>query len=209
MILSSNKFIGFTLHSLGLHPIFISCLPHSLCTFFFFFFFLPSRLFSSTPECSHLELRLWLRSVLKIDDGRGKRCSRCHAFLKKKKKKMKLQEGGKKRKEEEKEGREDKKEGGRKQRQKGGVWMEGKVEGESINPTICWLQLLKEEASRNSYHMWLPEPWGCCHLVPEWICYLSKRHSIKFWFSELVLGWKRSIKSCCCFVVKKKKKVIP
>lgn len=62
-------------------------------------------------------------------------CSRCHAFLKKKK--MKLQERGKKRKEEEKQGREDKKEGGRKERQEDRVWMEGKVEGKSINTTIC------------------------------------------------------------------------
>ena len=87
--------------------------------------------------------------------------------------------------------------------------MEGKVEGKSIITTICWLQLLKEDMSRNSYPMWLPEPWGCCPLVPKWKCYLSKRHSIKFWFSELVLGWKRSTKSCCCFVVKKKKKSEP
>lgn len=32
------------------------------------------------------------------------------------------------------------------------------------------------------------------------------RDSLKLWFSELVSGWKRPIKSCHCFLLKKKKK---
>lgn len=66
-----------------------------------------------------------------------------------------------------------------------------------------------EKASKNNYHMWLPEPpLGLLSFVPKWICYLSKKHSIKFWFSDLVLGseWKRHINLCFCLLIKKKKK---
>lgn len=80
-----------------------------------------------------------------------------------------------------------------------------------------WKARKKKKLSTTSFvdykYLWrkLPEITTICscrsHPGPTviWfqnICSLSKRYDLKFWFSELELGWKRGINFCCCLLIR-------